>query len=57
MSKTTELIERIQIEGGEIAVYRDAEGYHAERWSDRRQMIVRQSGDHKTAKAAIEAAK
>lgn len=42
------------IGGDEINVYRDADGYHAEYWSQEDQSIARQSGDHATAEAALE---
>ncbi len=47
------LIQTINTERGEINVYRDADGYHAEVWDDARQLIIAQSGDCATAKAAI----
>lgn len=49
------LVETIKIEGGEINVYQDADGYHAERWSEANQWIAAQSGDRDTAEEAIEA--
>lgn len=48
------VINTIATDDGEINVYRDADGYHAERWSESRRMIVSQSGDCETAAEAIE---
>lgn len=50
----TKLVERIGTETGEIAVYRDRDGYHAERWSDEDQCIDAQSGDCQTKAEAID---
>ncbi len=51
---TTTIVKEIKIDGGEIVVYKDADGFHAERWSDTSQAIVRQSGDCKTQAEAID---
>ena len=50
------LIETIKTDTGEIAVYQDDDGYHAERWDERQQLIVAQSGDWDTKAEAIAAA-
>lgn len=42
------LTRTIKSNTGEINVYQDGDGFHAERWDDRKQMIVAQSGDHAT---------
>jgi hypothetical protein len=52
----SKIIRTINLAGGdEINVYRDADGYHAEYWSQEDQCIARQSGDHKTIQAALDA--
>jgi hypothetical protein len=53
MSST--LVKTIKTEDGEINVYQDADGYHAERWSESRQMITAQSGDWDAMQDAIDA--
>ena len=50
----TKLVETIKTATGEIAVYRDSDGYHAERWDDEDQCIDAQSGDCRTKAEAIE---
>ena len=52
--KPSKLIRTIPHPQGEINVYRDSDGFHAERWNEGRQYIDRQSGDCRTAKEAIE---
>lgn len=49
-----QIVREIATDDGEIVVYHDADGYHAERWSESRQMIVGQSGDCETEAEAIE---
>lgn len=49
------LIETIKANSGEVSIYQDADGYHAERWDDRKQMITEQSGDWPTKIEALQA--
>lgn len=51
---TTNLVRTIKTDDGEINLYRDSDGYHAERWSESRQYIDAQSGDCETAEEAID---
>lgn len=50
----SKIVNEIETADGEIVVYQDADGYHAERWSESRQAIVAQSGDCETAEEAVE---
>lgn len=49
-----EIVRTVKTYDGEITVYRDADGFHAEKWSESRQMIVAQSGDQPTEQEAID---
>jgi hypothetical protein len=50
----TKLVETVKTPTGEINVYRDSDGYHAERWDEADQWIDAQSGDCRTKAEAIE---
>lgn len=49
------LLKRIDVPTGEIAVYQDGDGYHAELWDEAKQMVTAQSGDCETEGEAITA--
>ena len=48
------LIRTILIPTGEVNVYQDCDGYHAERWNEKSQLVVEQSDDYPTEAEAIE---
>jgi hypothetical protein len=49
------LIDTIKTPHGEVSIYQDGCGYHAERWDDRKQAITEQSGDWPTKIEALAA--
>ena len=47
------LIRTITVDNGEINVYKDEDGFHAEKWDEKQQLIVGQSPDCDSEEQAL----